>query len=641
MTDRDLKIVSFDGTAINDGTTYTAGLATGDEWGLPRVKPRVIKRQGLWPVLSGVDRPGRKITLFVRVEASTKRTSRDALTRLFDPEDETPKELIVEDEDGTGDRYVNAICESFEPLRIGGYASLDTFIARLAVHGDVRWRSTSEDSDVWTITGTGDTENITNDGTDDAYPILEIEPTSSKSGGYAHKRFAAVVWKSERGATNYPIRIGPFDTTGCLANGDDIRVFVNGGEYERWFKDVQTANTYLWVTLDFGEAKTGALLTPIAASGSISTIDLRAWDETEADNLNNWPTEGLVLIDSEVFSYGARDQVTRSLTNVTRAVKNTSMAAHVLDDDVHLLQHDVTIVYENSAITDPPIGQDDNYQPAFDLDTSTNDMWDWNGGSSPYMGEPDMKRVAQWINIGRLSTAGTGGCYTQAQRTISDPWFELLGLWRSESNTGYYAWYFTSPVGIVNSRWTAGESREGPSDEWNVDLMRDPWGYGQWFKFHDVTAPTAAYPSWDTWSKAKDLTDWDRCQGVIMVSFNVPCDVGVEQIEIWFDTDYSPDVTLCAEDGNYSLDATITNNTTGEAITVKADMGTSETLIVNCDDATVVHDEEGTNEYQTVEVAGAPRRHWLRLQPGVNQLQFDDTGTVGVTITVKHEPRYY
>ena len=122
MADYDLVPFSWDGHNINDTTNYSAGFRPGREWGLPAVRARQVARLGRWPLVASVERPGLEMNLIVVVEGSDKRTLRDQLMRWFDPEDEDPKVLAAEDEDGSGDRYLSAICESCEPTIQQGVA---------------------------------------------------------------------------------------------------------------------------------------------------------------------------------------------------------------------------------------------------------------------------------------------------------------------------------------------------------------------------------------------------------------------------------------------------------------------------------------------------------------------------------------
>jgi hypothetical protein len=72
-------------------------------------------RTGRWPVISGVERQQRVLFFWIEIVGADKRALRDQLMRWFDPEDETTKNFVVKDEDGTNLRYVTAICTRFEP----------------------------------------------------------------------------------------------------------------------------------------------------------------------------------------------------------------------------------------------------------------------------------------------------------------------------------------------------------------------------------------------------------------------------------------------------------------------------------------------------------------------------------------------
>ena len=70
-------------------------------------------------------------------------------------------------------------------------------------------------------------------------------------------------------------------------------------------------------------------------------------------------------------------------------------------------------------------------------------------------------------------------------------------------------------------------------------------------------------------------------------------------------------------------------------------MELNETLVVDTDEETVTYEADGSSQFQALETVDGVRRHWLRLVPGPNTLQFEDAGTAGLTLMTKFEKRYY
>src|SRR3990167_4831749 len=193
--------VSWDGYAINDGN-FLAGLM-GGFLSLPDVMADSQLRSDAWPLVANVLRPGRVLFVQISVKATPSATYRKLLHQYFDPEDETAKQLVIEDDDGTIDRYVYAVCERFYEAGDSIGAGVE-YVAELRVHGDVRWRETTPTTDTVALTATGQTKVLTNNGADDAYPIITIKPTSANPTYYAYKQQLFVRWRVESTYAGYP-----------------------------------------------------------------------------------------------------------------------------------------------------------------------------------------------------------------------------------------------------------------------------------------------------------------------------------------------------------------------------------------------------------------------------------------------------
>ena len=80
------------------------------------------------------------------------------------------------------------------------------------------------------------------------------------------------------------------------ADGDDLRVWVNGIEVDRWLQDIDTATTQVWVNLDWQPLEEGSLATAVAATGAITTLDLN-------EDISGFPSNGVLIVGSEAFVY--------------------------------------------------------------------------------------------------------------------------------------------------------------------------------------------------------------------------------------------------------------------------------------------------------------------------------------------------
>lgn len=632
MTDRDLKVRLFDAQQINDGTNYSCGLEPALEWGLPDVKAQMAKRDGSWPVLGGVDRPGKILYLTIEIRGSDVRTLRDQLMLWFDPEDETAKNLVIEDEDGTNDRYVKAICERIAPMIIDGRASDKAFFIRLRVDGDVRWLRNAWDTDSWSITASGQTNVVANDGTTDAYPQYEITPTTDKADDLAWKQFIPVTWRSDNSAALYPVRLGPLDTAALTpakmqADGDDLRVYINGRETYRWLIDMDTANTYIWINVPrFAPKASASLQTQIIAAGSINSIEV-------GEDVYDFPDEGMVLINSEMFVYTGRDLSDEKLTGITRGAHGSTQALHAVNDTVWWIQKEIIICYGNSTLSAPTV--DDDYKPAFSRAAadSSNTVWKYNN-----FGDTGLTRSGRWHPEGNITMHGTGGLFTGHWRSWAAT-YSHIGAWIGTVTGNAYGWRLYNPCGIVNADWADGAHRATVKEDFLAYVgywIRDD----NWWTWQAEIADPVADATWDTWSEAAGAA-WSTADYLTLSLWYYLSDVEASTVTVTLDSTETPaiDMTL-AEMGNYKLNCKITNTTTSEWMTVDFEMALNQTLTIDTYDETVTYGLDGSSQFQALDWSSI-RLKWLKLEPGNNTLQFDDTGTGNVTFVTKFRKRYY
>ena len=640
-----MDVVSWDGHDINDTTNFVSFLHH-QAFGLPRVNAVSAARQGRWPHIAAVERPERVIFLEIII-ASARRASgtiatyQTQLQQWFDPEDETPKQLVVEDlgggTAGGNDRYVYAVCEELQaaPNDENNY----TFVATLKVHGDVRWRElTPSTTTDWTITATGQTKVVANNGDDDAYPILGIKPTTGKTGDYAYRRWVPVKWRVNFPFTRYPFDLGndAFDTAALvtaskmLATGDDLRVFVDGVEVDRWLDGINTTTTKVWVNLDFvtKPTVTATLNTAIAASGGITTIDA-------ASDISMYPNAGILMIDDEAFTYTGKNNTYKRFTGVTRAQRGTSEAAHTVGDYLYWIQHDIWVLYGNAAASAPTV--DDTYKPIFNLSTSTNASWDYDDFG--YGGLWNSDRAGSWYFIQVTNSAYPYGA-DHGATTVTE-WNEI-GIWRGPF-TGQYAdgrFLIYNPCCITNANFQNGEKNIGvyTGYTWTGRIISSTNGIS-WTTEYDIADPLSA---WEDWSRDEALLPTtSKYVGLELIAISPDDYLECADVTLTLNATYIPTGTVGSEQGNYTLACRITNTTTGEAIDLDMLLALNDILTVDTAAKTVILDADDSNQFQALTLVDSIRKDWLKLVPGNNTLQFDDVGTAAVTITLDWEERFY
>ncbi len=614
-----MNLLTWDGNSINDGSNYEA-ILNADAYGLAAVFANLGKRQGKWPLVGSIDRPGKAFHIDIYIRNASPTAYQKQLMQWFDPEDETPKKLIGEDSGGGNDRYVYAICESLDEVPFS--AGLH-YVVSLQIDGDVRWRETAASTQAWSVTGTGDTEAVTNSGEDDAYLILEIQPTSSKTGSYDYKRWIPVRWRADDGATKYHMDIcnNAFDTDALttakmLANGDDLRVLVNGSEVDRWLDGMDTETTSVWINLNFDAKQDGTLDGAIGDSDVTITIN---------EDISGFPVEGILVVESETITYTGRNITNKEFTGCTRGAKGSTAAGHADDTAIWWCQHDVWILYGDSGASAPVV--DDDYEAAFELATSTNIFWDYDE-----FGENNKLRAAQWM---RNYKAGTPIFYGGNQSAAASPWVEL-GLWTNNPDD-HGQIYLSNPCGITNVNFENGEGYAEDIEFWTGQLVSS-----NGIEF-DFTGPTTDATWQAVANKDQALSPTVKIVGLSLKAefFHTITKFEFSDCEITLDSNVTPVTTIGAEQANYQLDCTITNNTTGEAIKLAFTMEEDEELQVNTDTKKIVYLLDDSNQFQALTVVGGPRRDWLALQPGSNTLQFDDVGTGNVTIALEWSMRYF
>lgn len=632
-----MKLVSYRGNAVNDGTNYVGGVLPPIH-GLPAVTAQRVQRHGRWPLISGLARPGVTITLLIIIKGASQDALREQLYQYFDPENETPGQLIVADNDGSNTRYVLALCESLQEAP--GSAATE-FVATMAVDGDVRWRAAAGASeDTWNVGSSGATTVVANNGEDEAYPIFTITPRSGKSGGYLYRRWIPVRWNADTAALLYPVNLTnvALDTAALVsggkmqADGDDLRVRVNGVEVDRWLNLINTTTTSVWANLDFQPRQEVTLATAIASSGAVTTIEVN-------EDIGDFPTAGIVMIDSEAFTYQSRDEFAKTFSGVSRAARSTSMAAHSAAATVWWVQNDVYLLYGDSTATAPTVP--DTYKPMLDLGFPNDNWYVIRFGSFDY---PD--RRPQWSYGADLRPNSVTKYYApqSPEDDPVDPW-TAVGLWlaanQEQPGQARAWWQFYNPCGVTDINLAEIDVFQDSDLSYWDELGVYAAGADGTFALQEVVTAPDTHTTWQLRSVTTLVLPADtqylrfRLQNTTDAYYDSQMDVYELDVEI----DNYPTVTIGSEASNYDLSATLTNNTTGQAITLTFAMSIDDPLVVDTDGKTVT--DEGGNSQLAALALSSVRRDWLKLIAGNNTLQYDETGVTDVDVDWSFEERYY
>jgi hypothetical protein len=528
-------------------------------------------------------------------------------------------------------RWCNVIAEEVKAFAIAGEETDQGVVSTLAVDGDVRWRS-RDGARFWRVIAATGSFVVNNDGDDDAYPILYITPKTAKTGNtWAYKRWIPVKWLPTVAATSYPVDIcnAGFDTATLTtakmqADGDDLRVWVDGVEVNRWLDAMDSANTKVWVNLNFQASQTATM----AVIGNTDGTTL-----TATSDITNWPSTGILYIDTEAITYTGKSSADKTFTGCTRGAKGTTAATHLVGATAYWIQHDVWILYGNSGASAPTV--DDNYKPAFELDHSTNTSWVYE-----VFGENDGLRPASWtFEYTEVATK-----YTANHATNADPWSEIgFTTQYSHSGAGRLArWSLLNPCFITNANFTNGEYyRTSTTDP----LLRiQSYIGGSWVNEASINTPTA--DAWTAWTQNEAIGASATKVGV-MADYSGGCGVAdslsaeAADVTLTLNSSYTPVIVIGAEQSNYDLAVTLTNSTTGDSIVVALTMQLAQTLAIDSDAKTITLLADNSPQMQALTLTGGVRRDWLRLAAGNNTLSWSDTGTVSVEVEVLFDRRYF
>lgn len=537
-------------------------------------------------------------------------------------------------------RWLEVLCEAAQPLVIGQAPTDKGIVSSLSIHDDVRWRSM--DGDVWRFLMYGDngTMSITVDSDDEVYPVIRVKPLDTKTGGFGYKLFQGIQWKADQGYTKYPTRIiDGWDTASLTpakmqADGDDLRVFVDGSPIDRWLYDMDSANTDVWCNINFDPAREFTLAHDIGAGESVTTL-------TVNESTGGMRNSGILKINSEYFVYSWKNNSEKQFTGVTRAAHGSSAGAHSTDDDVLWIQHEIYIMYGDSSHTSSPTANP-KYKPMFDLATSTNGTWTYTT-----FGDSDGKRLGRWTKqlISTIwSLPDDPEFYTDSDYANADP-YDAIGIYAA-SYLAWGRWHLYNPCGISAANFTGGRKKYTSSGVWG-SVIRSSTNGIDWTQEYEIPEPTAT-GVWENWSRNETLDAG---------SLYVALQIGENTIGSppWV-TDTYVDADACAititaanvmgvtdgsEEANYELDVTIKNVTTDESIQLSFQMEEDKVLEVDSASKTLIYIDNGSRQMQALTLVESARRNWLRLLPGLNELTWSDVGTVQVELVIYCDRRYF
>jgi len=730
-----LEIISFNGTSLND-SSFKAYFPKPSVMAGPEGDAGFVERSYFSPVFTYKRRKPRTLPIHIKM-LGTVATNVDTLKALFNPYSTDEYKLLVKDLNDSDKQYYVYGTPISIPDVDGQEMVVNLWVA------DPVWKTETETSVSWSVTGTGDQESITVGGSFYSEPTFEITPTAAKSGGKAYRIFCPVYNPSTTITyTDYPLDIvnnaldtaalvasttksntinqvggigtdlTPFPIDGAVggglpasgtgycgteqfsftisgstltptarglngtsaathaddaiiylsmmeADGGDIQVTVDGIQDNFWLQDINNATTQMWINVDLspGYAMTNGVL--IAAAGAITTITLEN-STANIDAINALPSNGRLKIDNEMFSYTEKNVTTRQFTGVSREAFGTAAAEHTVGDYVRWIEHEIYIYHGVHDL--PTFTVNDTYKPSIELN-STNTSWLYDSRFAT------TDSASRWIDLTgawrqywpylwstyetytrQANGASSAYWYYESmssstpstQSDTSNITFSVLGqyLTNGKSTNSEGAVYI--PSGFTHVAATGKRWRQSASSTWfTTHMFRHATLSGSYIDTFDVTTPTVDATAQD-WSQATvDLS------GTFNYLVMIPYRSGgsTEEVRLEVDT-----ITLTIQSSNipvvsttdsseyYHINASLINTTTGDYIDIDHYCNLNTALIINTSAHTVADNNSGAYARGAIQLSNY-RHDWLKMTPGANVLQWDETGASGLTIVVKRRER--
>lgn len=148
------------------------------------------------------------------------------------------------------------------------------------------------------------------------------------------------------------------------ADGDDLRVYVDGQEVPRWLgrhadTDANSTMTRIWANLHLAPMRTAVTWTTAGSNNPATGGTLIVKEGTTS----GWPERGAILWHNECILYDGKTD--NAFLNVTRGARGTVAAAHGAGTVMYWVEHRIQLAYGDTSIGTPVSRTD--LEPIIDL----------------------------------------------------------------------------------------------------------------------------------------------------------------------------------------------------------------------------------------------------------------------------------
>ena len=618
-----------------------------------------VERFQAYPALGSKQLQGKSIIIEVFVKKDRIHW-REVLASSLDTGLLTAEHLYAMDLNTGRLWYVTATPVSFVPNDPNGHKYTVTFEV-----DDPIWRSGDEVSVSANLVASGSSLTCRVLGNQNTEPKIEITLTTQKTGIYLYRQFVTFLNRSTKPLDDYPVDItnGGWDTdtlvgTKILASGNDLRVFVNGIEANRWIDSLDSATTKVWINVTSPPVKSFKLKVAIAGAGGITTLTVIPKITTSTGPkyvLEGMPQSGILRADTEEFTYTSYVLTTGVFSGVTRTQRGTSIDSHLANETVYFVPLDIQVMYgdADADTTNVPV-IDDTHKPVLNLNTSTNTSWVYLtfGSEDP--------RSARFTPMADTSTHPDTRIYTATHEADVDPYtamgmiifsYQAVGKWQSV--TGNQWWQLYHPCGITDV-YATGEGRR-LTVSWPAGSLDYSLKGVSWIQKWAITAPVAPYANWRAWTKTTHPGEADlggtypyirfQQNGSVLGSAGNYADFEVLTCTITLSATLTPLTGLRGEDNTpYYSQFELFNVTTGESLFCSFPLTVGDKVIVD----TEAHQAYRDSDHMTV-ISGVSwssnRLMWLKLVSDIvvgykdNVIQIIETGMGNITVAIKWRDR--
>lgn len=683
-----LRILSWGGdTSIaEDGTDYQAYLPDESTGIFSQVgaNPEFLTNAGQSPTFLNTIIDAWyfpiKIKITNRTDAGNS-SMRDALAKKFPTTLERNQEqiLLCKDIDDTDKEWQ----VTGAPIQFKFKKDFVTIIIAVA---EPRFVETDEQSDSDTYaTGAGVTLDPEPKGNTEFDPILEITPTSQRTTGNSGEEiehFVEIVNPAGQPAlTGFAIDLSDggwshstdVGTSDSLANGDDIRVEINGQTVNRWIDGANTASAQLWTHIDLPASKILKLGVALSGGGSETEVQLEA-TIPQYTLLQSMPVAGQFKIGTERFTYTGKNIIVTNgilqFTGVKRGVLQSSKAAHSISASITWIPNIIWVRQGDTTVVDSPnTSGADNFKPAFELN-STNTQWIYD----TVFFDASQRRSWRFNNLITLLsptpdnlTVGESQIFTADENTFADPASVLgqrMAAINDPNSSGYTNMSATLSANLeipfgIKAVTVEGRKAYNGSD-WVLE--HSLWysrGNGDWTqKWNDSTAPAASNGTWENLAGSIEATlhTLDASNGYRHIIFMQKGAISGGTTQSWdawqidkctldFNSGEVPAITskFTGYGGGTAiaeLKYVISNSATGDSIEVNAVLEINDTIILNFQTFDFYILSNNIKLPVSVRPTGAITGHWFRLMGGeANTITITDVNMPTTTMVVKWNAR--